>query len=149
MTVDLRSRMTAAIASWRFFVSAILIASACTYVIPIQRSIGLFTATHSNVSTVSSARVLAPVALIATVTAPGQIKLNWAQSASACTTGYNIYCIADPDVTYTLIWFQGGGASTMFVDGGLAPLTVYTYYGEAVCSDWTSPPSPTDTEITP
>lgn len=149
MTIDLRSRMTAAMSSWRFLVSAILVALACTYVIPIQRSIGLFTATQSNVSTVSSASVLAPVALVATLTGPGQITLNWAQSASACTTGYNVYRIADPDVTYTLIWFQGGGASTMYVDGGLAPLTVYTYYVEAVCSDWASPPSPTDTEITP
>ena len=149
MTIALRSRMTAAISSWRFLVSAILVASSCTYVIPIERSIGRFTATQSNVSTVSSANVLAPVALVATLTGPGQITLNWAQSASACTTGYNVYRIADPDVTYTLVWFQGGRASTMYVDGGLAPLTVYTYYVEAVCGDWTSPPSPTDTEITP
>jgi len=149
MTVDLRSRMTATIVSWRFLVSAILVASACAYVIPIERSIGLFTATQSNVSTVSSANVLAPVALIATLTGPGQITLNWAQSASVCTTGYHIYRITDGEPDYSIVAFLGGRASTMYVDNGLGPLTTHTYYIETLCGDWTSPPSPTDTAITP
>ena len=149
MTIDLRTRMTAAIASWRFLVSAILVASACAYVIPVQRSIGLFTATQANASTVSSGSAIAPALLLANLTGPGQITLNWAQSASACTTGYNIYRITDGEPDYSVIAFLGGRASTMYVDNGLGPLTAHTYYIETLCGDWSSAPSPTDTVITP
>lgn len=98
---------------------------------------------------VSSGNLLAPVAVLANVTAPGTITLNWSASSSAFATGYNIYRLTDAEPSYTLIATRSGIGTTSLIDAGLPPLTVHTYYVEAICEDWTSAPSPTSTAVMP
>ena len=51
--------------SWRSsraLVTVILVAASCAYTIPVERSIGQFTAARPNASTLSSGELLAPAA---------------------------------------------------------------------------------------
>ena len=134
--------------SWRALVTAILIASACMYAIPVQRSIGLFTSTRANASVVSSSNLEAPVGMIATATGPTTVSLTWSQSSSTFATGYEVYRIADGEPDYTLIATQMGRATTHYDDTGLLPVSTYTYYVKSLYENWTSAPSPTSTAIT-
>ena len=142
MTSDRRLKTAATMRSWRVLVASALIAIGCTYAIPVQHSLGLFTSTEANASVVSSGTLAAPVALIATATGPGAIQLNWGASPSTFATGYSVYRISGVEPDYTLIAFVPGRATTVYTDTGLMPATVFSYYLVALCGDWTSPPSP-------
>lgn len=141
-------RVRATIPSWRVLVSLILIASGCTYVIPVQRSMGLFTSTRANASVVSSSALLAPIGLVATATGPTTISLTWSPSPSAIASGYEVYRISDGEPDYTLITTQVGRNTTTYGDVGLMPVMGYTYYIKTIYEGWSSTPSPTSTAIT-
>lgn len=147
MTDDRRA-MPVPMPLWRALVSATLVALACAYLVPIERSIGMFTDTTANASVVSSGNLQPPVTLPANATVPGTIQLNWPASPSAFATGYAIYRIADGEPDYSLITTQVGHGTSSYIDGGLAPTTLYTYRVEAICGDWTSAPSPVAFAIT-
>ena len=51
LMIPSRSQLTAAMSSWRGLVAAILVAASCAYVIPVERSIGLFTQANTNANT--------------------------------------------------------------------------------------------------
>ncbi len=143
------ARITATMPSWRVLLAAILVASACVSLLPVQRSIGLLTSAHANVSVLSSSNLEAPIGLNATATGPGSISLVWSQSMSTFATGYEVYRITGDEPEYTLITTQIGLASTSYDDGGLTPVTGYTYYIVTIYENWTSAPSPPTIAITP
>ncbi len=147
MSDDRRSRLIATARSWRLLVAGILVALSCAYLVPIERSLALFTSTNVNASNVSTGTLAAPVALLANVTAPTTVRLNWAASTSPFVTGYNIYRLSGAEPDYTLIATRG--TATTFDDFGLPGTTVHTYYVEAISGDWTSAQSPTATAVTP
>lgn len=144
-----RVRAWGAVSSWRGLLAATLIASACVSAIPLQRSIGLFTATRVNASVVSSSNLEAPAALNANATGPGSVALNWSQSTSAYASGYEVYRLADGEDDYSLIATQLGLANTSYTDNGLMPSTGYTYYVVSLYENWTSGHSPPAIAITP
>jgi len=124
--------------SWRTLLTLILVAASCAYVVPVERSMGLFTTTHANASTVSSGELLPPAALLANATAPGTISLSWSVSPSAITTGYAVYRIGELDADYSLVAVRDGIGTTTYVDAGLPPTAAFTYYIVALREDWTS-----------
>lgn len=113
-----------------------------------QRSIGLFTVAQTNASLVSSGNLVAPVGMVATATGPGAVHLTWSPSPSLFAAAYEIYRIGDGEPDYTLIATQVGRNNTTYDNGGLMPITAYTYYVVAIHESWSSTPSPTDTVIT-
>ena len=135
--------------SWRGLVAAILVAASCAYVVPVERSIGLFTQANTNAGVISSGNLDAPAALIANVTGPMSIKIDWGASASAFATGYTIYRLNPGDTDYTLITTVLGHGTTTYTDNGLAPASIYFYRVEAISSDWNSTPSPVAWAATP
>ena len=149
MTPDRRSRLIATLGSWRFLVAAMLVALSCTYVIPIERSLGLFTATNPHASTISSGTLDAPAALLANATGAGTIRLDWSASPSAFATGYTIYRLNPGDSDYGLIATVVGHNAVTLTDGGLAPTSMYFYRVEAISGDWNSAPSPVAFATTP
>ncbi|MDA0302001.1 MAG: fibronectin type III domain-containing protein [Chloroflexi bacterium] len=149
MPDDRRSRIIAAICSWRCLVSAILIALSCAYLVPIERSMGLFASTHANAGVLSSGSLEPPVTLLANVAGPTAIKLDWPASPSTFATGYTVYRLNPGDADYTLIATVMGHGSTTLTDNGLAPASMYVYRVEAIATDWNSAPSPIAWATTP
>jgi hypothetical protein len=144
-----RSRIIAAIGSWRFVVSATLIALSCAYLVPIERSMGLFASTHANAGVLSSGNLEPPVALLASVAGATSIKLDWPASPSAFATGYTVHRLDPGEADYILIATVMGHGSTTLTDNGLAPASMYVYRVEAIATDWNSAPSPIAFATTP
>jgi len=129
--------------------AAILFGLSFAWLVPIERSLGMFTATQTNISTLSSGTLEPPVTLLANVTGPGAIRLDWPSSPSAFATGYAIYRLDPGETDYLPIATVIGYAATTYTDGGLAPLSLYVYRVEAISGDWTSAPSSTAWAVTP
>lgn len=146
---DRRSRFLATIGSWRFLVAAILVALSCAYLVPIERSIGLFSQANAHANTLSSGSLEAPAALLANATGPGTIKLDWAASVSPFATGYTIHRLNPGDTDYTLVATVLGHGTVTYTDGGLAPASMYVYRIESISGDWNSTPSPIAFATTP
>ncbi len=144
-----RSRIIAAIGSWRFFVSATLIALSCAYLVPIERSMGLFASTHANAGVLSSGNLEPPVTLLASVAGPTSIKLDWPTSPSTFATGYTVHRLDPGEADYLLIATVMGHGSTTLTDNGLAPASMYVYRIEAIATGWNSAPSPIAFATTP
>jgi len=146
---DHRTRITATLGSWRFLLAAILVALSLAYLVPIERSLGLFTATHGNASALSSGTLEPPVTLLANATGVGQIDLDWPASPSAFATGYTIHRLDPGETEYVLVATVIGHAATSYTDNGLAPTSMYVYRVEAISGDWSSAPSATAFAVTP
>lgn len=146
---DHRTRIIATLGSWRFLLAAILVALSLAYLVPIERSLGLFTATHANASALSSGTLEPPVTLLANATGPGQIDLDWPASPSTFATGYTVYRLDPGESEYLPIITVIGYAATSYTDNGLAPTSMYVYRVEAISGDWSSTPSVTAFAVTP
>ncbi|MGE3857474.1 MAG: fibronectin type III domain-containing protein [Dehalococcoidia bacterium] len=146
---DHRTRIFATLGSWRFLLAAILVALSLAYLVPIERSLGLFTATHANGGTLSSGTLEPPVTLLANTVGVGQIKLDWPASPSAFATGYTVYRLDPGEPEYLPVITVLGHATTTYTDTGLAPASMFVYRVEAISGDWNSAPSDTAFAVTP